>query len=63
MAIDRFKESVIEERRVSAETLFLFVSNDSNLSSSTPLFQFIEVSNYILVQFVDIILKSKGCCS
>ena len=44
VCLDRFKESVIEERRVSAETLLLFASNDNNLSASTPLFHFIDVS-------------------
>ena len=42
--LDRFKESVIEERRVSAETLLQYCSFKVHLVTSAPFFEFIKVS-------------------
>lgn len=41
---ERFKESVIEERRKSAEALLLFATRYYHLASSTALQHFLSVS-------------------
>jgi hypothetical protein len=44
MFAERFKESVIEERKKSVEEMLHFVSNSPHLINSAPLKHFITVS-------------------
>ena len=44
IATERFKDSVIEERKKSAEALLYFASYYQHLADSQPLRQFLSVS-------------------
>ena len=44
---ERFKETVIEERKKSAEALLYFASYYQHLTESQPLRQFLSVSQFI----------------
>ncbi len=56
--VDRFKDTVIEERRVSAEALLQFTSSTLHLSSSLPLTSFLTVCHchmyktYLYTRFI-----------
>ena len=45
---DRFKESVIEERRISSERLLVFASRNIHLVTCAPFISFIKVSKTLI---------------
>lgn len=54
--VDRFKETVIEERRHSAEEFLQIASQQLHLYSSAPFYSFMKVSYHIYISYNNYII-------